>query len=517
MTLMAGPLPLIILPLAMTPVVYCLGRWPAAASLLASVTALVTASLCLRLPLNNPVYVLGRELALDYPGQGVIAFIFITAAVLFFCAWLTSQGPAFDPPPGAGSAQEGRQAALNPDTAFIPFGLAILGLLSGVVTMRLFLFAALLLEITAIVAVFAIQSSQSRGYAGLGSTQAGLKYLTMTALALPCFLIAAWLFELHARYPHDTTLAGPTVILLASGFAILLGAVPFQVWLPSVAVSSPTVMAFLIGTVHPVLFWLMISLFQRHPWLMADTRALQILSAGGLVTALVGGLLALSQQDFGRLLAYAALSDLGCILSVLAMAPTAGPTAAALPLVHRSLALVLASLGVTTLRRYAVSDAFADLSHMARRMPLLSAGLLVGLFSLAGFPLTGGFTSRWPIYYLAYQENPLYALALVLSGGAVALGCWRGLLALFGPDTHPELGHEPLPIAIATLILTLLCLAWGLFPQLFSSLILKWIAGVNGHSPLPPNLTSLPIHRYFFHLPLPVTILQVFMLPSELI
>jgi NADH:ubiquinone oxidoreductase subunit 2 (subunit N) len=79
------------------------------------------------------------------------------------------------------------------DTAFIPFGLAILGLLSGAATIRLFLFAALLLEIAAIVAVFAIQGDQQ------GSTRAGLRYLVMTALALPCFLVVAWLFELHAR------------------------------------------------------------------------------------------------------------------------------------------------------------------------------------------------------------------------------------------------------------------------------------------------------------------------------
>ncbi len=152
-------------------------------------------------------------------------------------------------------------------------------------------------------------------------------------------------------------------------------------------------------------------------------------------------------------------------------------------LVNRSLALVLASVGLATLRRYASSDAFADLGNVARRMPLVSAGLLAGLLSLAGFPLTGGFASRWPIYRLVYQENHLYAIALVLSGGAAALGCWRGLLALLGPDAHPESEHEPiprlryLPTAAVMLILTLLCLALGLFPHLFLPPILKLAEG----------------------------------------
>jgi formate hydrogenlyase subunit 3/multisubunit Na+/H+ antiporter MnhD subunit len=481
--LMAGPLPLIILPLAMAPMIYLLRRWPIAASLSASATAMIMAGLCLRLPLDAPAYVLGRELVLDHPSQMVVVFILVTAAILFLCTWFTCQSPLLRPfdNPSTGfilSIVEGLRASRAQDTVFIPFGLAILGLLSGAATMRLFLFAALLLEATAIVTVFAIQGYRQ------GSTRAGLRYLVMTALALPCFLVAAWLFELHARYPHNAALAEPAVTLLILGFAILLGAVPFHAWLPAVAVEAPpTVTAFLVSTIHPILFLLLTSLFQRHPWLIADNQAFQLLTVGGLLTALVGGLLALGQQDFGRLLAYTALSDLGCLLLGLGTASIEGLTATALQLVNRSLALVLASVGLAILRCYASSDAFADLGNIARRMPLVSAGLLAGLLSLAGFPLTGGFASRWPIYRLVYQENPFYAIALVLSGGAAALGCWRGLLALLRSDAHPESEGEPIPLlqylptAAVMLILTLLCLALGLFPQLFLPTILKLVEG----------------------------------------
>jgi NADH-quinone oxidoreductase subunit N len=140
-------------------------------------------------------------------------------------------------------------------------------------------------------------------------------------------------------------------------------------------------------------------------------------------------------------------------------------------------------VGLATLRRYASSDTFADLGNVAQRMPLVSAGLLTGLLSLAGFPLTGGFASRWPIYRLVYQENHFYAIALVLSGGAAALGCWRGLLALLGPNAHPELERKPIPLlrylptAAMMLILTLLCFMLGLFPQLLLPPILKLVEG----------------------------------------
>lgn len=469
--MMASPLPLIILPLAMAPIVYLLRRWPIVASLSASATALATAGICLRLPLNNPTYVLGRELTLDHPSQMVIVFILITAAILFLCVWLTSQSPSLRQ---TLDCVQGRAQ----DSAFVPFGLAILGLLSGAATMRLFLFAALLLEIAAIASVLAIQGDQQ------GSARAALRYLVMTALALPCFLVTAWLFELHARNPHNVALTDPAVTLLALGFAILLGVVPFHAWLPAVAVEAPpTATAFLVSTTHPVLFLLLTGLFQRHPWLIADGRAFQLLTVGGLLTAVIGGILALGQQDFGRLLAYAALSDLGCLLLGLGTASIEGLTATALQLINRSLALVLAGLGLASLRRYTLSNAFTDLGNVARRMPLVSAGLLAALLSLAGFPLTGGFASRWPIYHLVYQENHLYAIALVFSGGSVALGCWRGLLALLGPNANPELERESIPLlrylptAIVMLLLTLLCLMLGLFPQLFLPPILKAVEG----------------------------------------
>jgi len=239
--MMASPLPLIILPLAMAPIVYLLRRWPIVASLSASATALVTAGICLRLPLNDPTYVLGRELALDHPSQMVIVFILVTAAILFLCVWLTSQSPSLRQPLDCvqGKAQ---------DSAFVPFGLAILGLLSGAAMMRLFLFAALLLEIAAIASVLAIQGDQQ------GSARAALRYLVMTALALPCFLATAWLFELHARNPHNVALADPAVTLLALGFAILLGVVPFHAWLPAVVVEAPpTATAFLVSTTPPAM------------------------------------------------------------------------------------------------------------------------------------------------------------------------------------------------------------------------------------------------------------------------
>ena len=65
--MIAGPLFLIILPLALVPVVYLLRRWALLAASLASATALILASLCLGPTFDRPVSVLGMEVALGEP------------------------------------------------------------------------------------------------------------------------------------------------------------------------------------------------------------------------------------------------------------------------------------------------------------------------------------------------------------------------------------------------------------------------------------------------------------------
>lgn len=440
---MINPLLLIILPLAVAPVVYVLRRWSALSSLLAAATTLLVARLYLSTPFGWSSQIWGREMALEAPDRLLLAFVFALAGGMFLFVWRIPQGWSLP-----------------------PFGLVILSLLSTALMLRNFLLAVLLLEIAAAFTVFLIQGGRR------GSIRAALRYLIMMALAIPPFLFTSRLFDLHALNPGDLGLVRLTVVLLSVGFGLLLGVVPFQAWLSALGTEAlPIVTAFVCSVVNGVVFFLMLGLLQRYSWLMVDSPAQRILTLAGLLTACAGGLLAFSQQDLGRLLAYAALSDLGFILLSLGRAEWGG---AVFQFLNRSLAVTLAAMGLSLVRYYVTSDAFHELSGVARRMPFAVLGLVGGGLSLAGFPLTGGFVGRWLLYRPDFQEV-FFTVALILAGAGVAIGYLRGLKAMLGPSgdfaSHLELRREPILAIALIVLLTVLCLVMGLYPRLILPVI----------------------------------------------
>jgi multicomponent Na+:H+ antiporter subunit D len=195
----------------------------------------------------------------------------------------------------------------------------------------------------------------------------------------------------------------------------------------------------------------------------------------------VGGLLAFAQRDFSRLLGYAVLSDMGCTLVALGVASPAALSAALLQVAHRSVGLMLTAMGLAVVRYRMGSDSFADpstgsghrLGGVARRLPLSTAGLVLGGLSLAGMPLTAGFPSRWAIYRLlaGYSSQASLALAMLLSGVGVALGYLRGLSTLLGPSTESKVKREPFIASLIILGMIILCLGLGLRPQWLLPLI----------------------------------------------
>ncbi|MFQ5813296.1 MAG: proton-conducting transporter membrane subunit [Anaerolineae bacterium] len=446
----AAPLFLIVLPLVLAPVVYLLRRWALLAASLASATALVMASLCLHLPLDRPVsllgwevalgqpmVVLGREFALELAGGFTLGFICLIATIAFLFAWRVSQG-----------------------SLFFPLGLIILSLLGAAVMIRHFLFAVLFLWIASIVAVFIIQGD------GQGPRRGALRYLVMVSLAILPLMITPWLIDLQAVNPDNLALLRYAALLLAIGFAILLAVVPFHGWVSAVAADAPPVAAaFVLTVTNAVVLLLMLNLLQSYPWLSEDPQVFRLLRLGGLLMAAVGGLLAFAQRDFSRLLGYAALSDMGCTLVALGIASPAALTAALLQVAHRSVGLMLAALGLAVVRHRAGDDSFADLGGVARRLPISAAGLVLGGLSLAGMPLTAGFPSRWAIYRLYHSSPPGLALAMLLSGAGVAFGYLRGLSTLVGPSTGPQVKREPFVASLMILGMIILCLGLGLRPQ----------------------------------------------------
>jgi hydrogenase-4 component B len=230
--------------------------------------------------------------------------------------------------------------------------------------------------------------------------------------------------------------------LLIAGFAIKVGLVPFQVWLPRGYAAAPgparAVMAGVAVNVGFYGLWRTLALLGPPPaWL----TSLLLVLAG--LTALLGIAHAAVQPGLQRVIAYSSVENSGLIVAgygvalvgaALHNAPlaAAGLLAGTLQIIAHTAAksLLFTTSAVIAPRggggRGGPGDDDLDLLRgSARRLPWSGTGLAIGSLTLAGLPLTAGFASEWFLLEALMQQFRVpglgYRLVLALAGAAVAL------------------------------------------------------------------------------------------------
>ena len=223
--------------------------------------------------------------------------------------------------------------------------------------------------------------------------------------------------------------------LLLLGFAVKVGLVPFQVWMPRGYAAAPgparAVMAGVAVNVGFYGLWRTLALLGPPPaWL----TSLLLVLAG--LTAVLSIAHAAVQTGLQRVIAYSSVENTGLILAGFGVAlvgaatgdrrlVAAGLLAATLQVIAHTFAkslLFTASAGLETAGGSGDLDA---LRGMARRAPWSGTGLAIGGLTLAGLPPTAGFVSEWFLLEALMQQFRVpgleYRLVLALAGAAVAL------------------------------------------------------------------------------------------------
>ena len=433
------PLWLVILPIAASPLVYLTRRWFAGA-LLAALVAFLTGLLAWNLPPTNPIRLMGRVFLLDPLTQHVLALLFFLAAILFLIAWRLPQGGAL-----------------------YPLGLVLLGLFAAAGMSRHLGISAIITALAAIAAAPIVQGGQ------FGSTRAAWRLLVMMMLALPFFLLASWRVDLYREDVETVVYLGQAAVFLGLGMAIWLAAVPLHGWLTAVGAEAPSLAAALVLAGFPLLALVaLLQVLNEGAWFTWHEQAGQALLTAGLISAGIGGLLAAVQRGLRPLFGYAALFDMGCLLVALAIGGDGGWLAFYAGLAIRALALGLTGTATAAVRHRVGRDAFAGLHGVAYRMPLATAALILGGFTLAGLPLTASFFPRWLLLRDLARVDPRYVWLLVGGGVGVAIGYLRGLNAMLAspmrPD-RPDPSHAAWLVMIFLVALGTLSIGLGIYPD----------------------------------------------------
>jgi formate hydrogenlyase subunit 3/multisubunit Na+/H+ antiporter MnhD subunit len=258
------------------------------------------------------------------------------------------------------------------------------------------------------------------------------------ALLLGLLLLAARSHSLSlASFTHVSAGASREAAeaLLFTGFAIKVGLVPFQVWMPRGYPAAPgPARAIMAGVAVNVGFyglWRSLSLFGGAPaWL---TGLILVLAA---MTALLGIAHAAVQQNLQRVIAYSSVENAGLILAGFGVAlvggaihdrrlAAAGLLAATLQIVAHTAAKSLLFTSSAMIESESGTSDLDSLPGTARRLPWSGTGLAIGSLTLAGLPVTVGFASEWFLLESLMQQFRVpglgYRLILALAGAAVAL------------------------------------------------------------------------------------------------
>ena len=210
--------------------------------------------------------------------------------------------------------------------------------------------------------------------------------------------------------PHSLVIV--SLLLVLVGFAFKISAAPFHFWTPDVYEGAPTPVAGFLSTASKaagfaVLLRVLLSAF-------GDYSPVWIYAIGGLaaLSMFVGNLLALSQKNIKRLLAYSSIAQAGYILIGVAANTSFGTSGAVYYLISYLLTNLAAFGIVTLIGRVTGSDQISSYAGLSRRSPGLALGLLVALLSLGGIPPFAGFFGKLLVFGAAVDARQ-YWLAVV--------------------------------------------------------------------------------------------------------
>jgi NADH-quinone oxidoreductase subunit N len=319
------------------------------------------------------------------------------------------------------------------------------------------------------------------------SIEAGIKYLVLAASSSSVLLFGLALIyadsgsmELSQFAAVMSRTAGPTntfplltgLMLVLTGVGFKLAVVPFHLWTPDVYEGAPLPVTAFIATVSKGgMFAFVLRWFYVHDLGVAGAPEV-VLSIIAIASMLAGNLLALTQNNVKRILAYSSISHMGYLLVALLAGGALGAPAATYYFAAYS-ATILGAFGTMTLLsgRGREAASIDDYRGLFWRRPLVAGAFTTMLLSLAGIPLTAGFLGKFYVIAAgASQSRWILLFTLVVSSTIGLFYYLRIIVAMYAQPHAPALEDDSdtlsLPVAatLALAVLTGLVFLAGVYP-----------------------------------------------------
>ena len=329
-------------------------------------------------------------------------------------------------------------------------------------------------ELMTLVAYFLITFENSPD-----SIKAGNKYFLMSeggALAILSGIILLWVTAGTTQLGEIGGLTGlgpqfsiSILSLFLIGFGVKAAFFPIHSWLPDAHPEAPSpISALLSGIMIKVgLFWIIRIFWELFAVSPSWSSALAVI---GAFTIIIGGLLAIVQNDIKRLIAYSSISQVGYIMVGIGIGTGLGIAGGIIHLVNHALFKGLLFFGAGIVVYVSGTRKLDELGGLGKKMPVVFGSVLIGALSLAGVPPLNGFYSKWILYQAAIDFErgfaPFLLVAALFGSTLSVIYITKFIYSAFLGGDETEIEKYPgWGMKTAVGVPAVLCLALGIHPR----------------------------------------------------
>lgn len=314
------------------------------------------------------------------------------------------------------------------------------------------------------------------------SNEAAVKYFLLGAFASAFLLYGISMIygltgttDLHAISSYisqkglsDNPVLMLSMIMFAVAFSFKIAAVPFHMWAPDVYEGAPTSITAFMSVGPKAAGFAVLGRVFMTAFGAARIEWAGILIPIAILTMAVGNIVALSQTNIKRMLAYSSIAHAGYMLLGI-IAGTSEGMASVLNYLFIYAFMNIGAFAVVIMLRSEgfKGDDISDYEGLAKTHPLAAALMLVFMFSLTGIPPTAGFMGKFYLFMSAISAGYTWlAVTAVIFSAISAYFYLRIVMYMYmkEPKTEVQLSASP-GIALALAITVIAVLIIGVLPS----------------------------------------------------
>ncbi len=327
------------------------------------------------------------------------------------------------------------------------------------------------------------------------SAEAATKYFIVGGFSSALTLFAISLFYGVAGTTNisgiGAVLAGPSsqwimdadpvvllaAVLLLAGLGFKIAMVPFHMWAPDVYEGAPTPVSGLLAAASKKMGFAALFKVFLIGILVTKAQWEEAVAIVAILTMTVGNLIAVSQTNIKRMLAYSSIAQAGYILIALPVATQYAVAGGVFHILTHAFMKSGAFMVVAAMGAVAIGERLDDFKGLSKRSPFLAFSMTLFLLSLAGIPPLAGFASKFVLFssavYSSLEPGQSWLIWLAIAGvlnSALSLYYYARVIKNMYMEKGPEekVRVPPMMITGITFALVMVVLI-GLFPDPFVS------------------------------------------------